>query len=180
MADLQPNDLIKGLVGVLTTSGAVTVDRKLATAVKGNKSLGDQEQDQLATTLASLPDLVTFAGFVGGVVDDTAGPTKKSWLMFYLDAKLLTWLLVEKDAVVFRDKLTHDGTAGGERDLIWVRADASVGRGSGSQSTQERFLRGEFTSARGLSATLSRGTLNAETGIFCDGESVGCCRRATG
>jgi hypothetical protein len=131
--------------------------------------------DALART-PDLPDLVTFSGFLGGVVDDSSG---EFWQLLYLDAKLLTWLLVQKDGIVYRDRIKDERAFGGQRDVLWVQADTAVGRGSRPQSAQTRFLRGAFTAAGDFAASLPVGTSAPATGIFCDAQTPGCCGRYT-
>ena len=128
---------------------------------------------------SNLPELVTVAGYVGGILDDKIGPTKAEWLQLYLDGKLRTWLLVEKKGIVLRSTIEDKTALGGQRDVIWAKADTSVKRGSGTQPAQSRFLSGEFVSAGDFSASLTGGTVSAATGIFCDAQTPGCCGRPT-
>ena len=128
---------------------------------------------------SNLPELVTFAGYVGGILDNRGGPTKAEWLQLYLDGKLRTWLLVEKTGIVFRSTIEDKTALGGQRDVIWAKADTAVKRGSGTPPAQSRFLSGEFVSAGDFSASLTGGTVSAATGIFCDAQTPGCCGRPT-
>jgi hypothetical protein len=145
-----------------------------AATVAAAKSLVDEFAKE-----SKLPELVTFAGYVGGILKDDYGPTKARWLQLYLDGKLRTWLLVEKDGIVFRGTIEDKSALGGQRDVIWAKADASVKRGTGTQPAQSRFLSGDFTSAGDFSASLTGGTVSAATGIFCDAQTPGCCGRPT-
>lgn len=175
MSDLNPNPLVLALVNALKKKPAAK--RPLGFKAPGKElpaeGLTDAQQVELGDALASLPDLVTFAGYVGGVVDDAAGTTKKKWLVLYPDTKLVGWLLVEADGVVYRQTVTDQ--SGDERDVIWVRVDASVGRGRGAQTNQDRFLRGDFTSAGDFTATPTGGTTPAATGLLVDATTPGCC-----
>jgi hypothetical protein len=137
-----------------------------------------QTAPPLENVLAShsqLPELSTFAGYLGGTIQYDGD----DWRVLYLDWKLWSWLCV-RDADILLHHLVDDDTSPfGERDVIWVSADASVGRGSGTQSTQERFLRGTFTGAGDFAASVSGGTYSSATGIFCEAQTPGCCGKHT-
>ncbi len=139
----------------------------------------DTAKDSLAAEAlahtADLPGLVTFAGYVGGL---TSG-REKVWCVLYLNTRLTRWLLVDTDGVVFRDRLKDDQAPRGQRDVIWVRADAPVALGNASEAAQAQFLTGEFTSAGDIDAPAGGGTTDAATGVFCEARSVGCCKNNT-
>jgi hypothetical protein len=146
----------------------------------------DMRAEELAKELAEdshLPELNAFAGFLGGVLlDDRKGTSQAIWRLLYLDAKLLTWLLVKEDEIVLRSTV-RDATAPFEnRDVIWLKSDASLSEGSGPpqpNEVQARFLRGSFTRAGDFAATLSGGTF-APAGGLPDGIFTwGCCGRRT-
>jgi hypothetical protein len=135
--------------------------------------------DNAALALAGatgVPELVTFAGYVGGRFLEQ----DKEWCVFYLDSRLSSWLLVDTNGIVFRDKRMHDTAPCGQRDVIWVKADAPVGLGNASEAAQAQFLTGQFTSAGDIDAPAGGGTLDAATGVFCEARSVGCCKNNTG
>ena len=125
----------------------------------------------------TIPPLITFAGFLGGTV---AASDEEPWRVFYLDAKLLTWLLSSEDDIVHREKLTDETAPFGQRDVLWLKSSASVTEGSGSPVT----TRGAVP-ARGLhgaadfSASLTGGTFSRATGLLCEVETPGCCGGAT-
>ena len=120
---------------------------------------------------SDVPALSTFAGYLG----DAIKYDSKNWRILYLDNKLSSWLCVEEEAIVFHDRM-HDRTAAyGMRDVIWLKAEATVGRGIGPQSGEARFLRGSFTSAGDVTAAVTGGTFDAATGIFCEAQTPGCC-----
>jgi hypothetical protein len=123
---------------------------------------------------ASLPELVTFAGYRGGIVYDAQ---QTPWLVLYHDTWLQRWLLVKETDVLYSASVTDDTSPSGKRDVIWVRADASVSGGSGSRSVEARFLTGEFTRAGDYGAPPTGGTLAAATGVFCEARTASCCRR---
>jgi hypothetical protein len=118
-----------------------------------------------------VPVLSTFAGYLGDAIEYR----DRNWRVLYLDTKLSSWLLVEEQAIVFHDRM-HDRTAAyGMRDVIWLNAEATVGRGIGPQAGEARFLRGAFTSAGDVTAAVTGGTFDAATGIFCEAQTPGCC-----
>jgi hypothetical protein len=132
------------------------------------------QNNTLALQLAgsyNVPELVTFTGYVGASF--TRDGT--SWCLLYLDTRLLTWLLLERDGVVYRQVMKDEKAPFEQRDVVWVKADASVGRGMGSLSVEAQFLTGEFTRAGDFEPGLTGGTMAAATGVFCEADSVGCC-----
>jgi hypothetical protein len=144
---------------------------------------GTPKADDVANELAqdpNVPELDSFAGYLGGVAG--ADPAGADWRLFYFDSKLRTWLLVEENAILFRDAIQDDKSPFGQRDVIWVDSRTSVSHGSGALplgGLQARFLRGELISAGDFKEEADGGTLSVSTGIFCEARSVGCCRHAT-
>jgi hypothetical protein len=127
-----------------------------------------------------LPQLVTFTGFVGATFERPGSGTG-DWTILYLDSRLWAWLLVETDGIVFRRPVKDDSSPFGSRDVIWVKENATVGRGCDSVSLEAQFLTGEFSLAGDFETPpLSGGTLSAATGVFCEGRSPGCCRKTPG
>jgi hypothetical protein len=126
---------------------------------------------------SDLPELVTFAGFLGDTVTQPGQDTQ--WRVLYLDLELRRWLLLDEADILLAEKVEDEAAPTGERDLIWVKADASVGRGSGSPSVEARFLTGEFTRAEDFEAPPTGGTLAAATGVFCQARTPSCCRIRT-
>jgi hypothetical protein len=124
---------------------------------------------------SNVPRVVTFAGYVGGRFTRE----DREWCVFYLDTRLMTWILVESDGIVFRDRLEVADAPCGQRDVIWVKADAAVGLGNAEEAAQSQFLTGEFTSAGDIEAPMGAGTLGAATGVFCEAGTVGCCKNNT-
>lgn len=127
-------------------------------------------------TIGAFPALYTFTGFVDNGRVQHPGVAAKTWQLMYLDLQMRNWLLIEGDGIVHTETVTDDDVPGGQRDLLWVTADAAVGIGSGPQSLEARFLTGEFTRAADFRASPAGGTLAAATGVFCEAQSVGCCR----
>jgi hypothetical protein len=134
------------------------------------KKLSDQRAAQippadLANALArqaGLPELVTFAGYLGGTVQDGS---QTEWRVLYLDTHLQRWLLVRDTDVLYNVSVDDETSPSSKRDVIWVRADASVGGGSGSQPVEARFLTGAFTRAADYEAPPSGGTTADATGV---------------
>jgi hypothetical protein len=136
--------------------------------------LVSEEPEAVANQLAGNPDLdelMSFAGFLGGIVKNG----EREWRLLYLDTCLQTWLLVEENDIVYNTTVEDDTAPAKKRDVIWVRADASVGRGSGAQSAEARFLTGEFTKAGDFEARPTGGTMAAATGVFCEARTPFCC-----
>jgi hypothetical protein len=143
---------------------------------------GTQQASALANALAqdpNAPRLVSFAGYLGGVAaTDSSGD---DWRLFYFDWKLQTWLVVAESSIVYRVAIQDPKWPFGQLDVIWVRREAAVGEGSRPlpPDIPGQFLRGDFVSAGDFRTDSVAGTLSASTGVFCDAETVGCCRFGT-
>lgn len=181
------------LVTLLAQGLGKTVD-ELAPAAEGFKTAqegraGDaamaEAAQELADALARQPDLpalMNFAGFLGGVIDDEDGVTQTRWQVLYLDVKLQSWLLVKEDDILLRLEVGHEEAERYEkRDVIWLKTDASLSQGSGPiqpDELQARLLRGDFTRAAEVAASLTDGPVSAPTGAFC-APTPQCCGRPT-
>ena len=191
-ANLTPHPLVAGIAAELDEKGLplkkkggelVAAKEAAATGTPPKDDRGElktvgAEDAKSIVGLAALPDvpeMVTFAGYVGARITRDA----KDWCVFYLDSRLLTWLLVPTDGIVFRDAVQDDLAPCGVQDVLWVKADTTVGRGSGSLSIEGQFLSGEFTRAGDFEAGPTGGTQAAATGVFCEARSPGCCRPCT-
>jgi hypothetical protein len=131
--------------------------------------------DALATLAgdARLPDLVSFAGYLGTTIDFPRGAGGVPWQLLYLDTKLLTWLIVQPKDVVFHQRLHDDRSPFDQRDVIWVSENAPVARSSRSPAL---WLGGEFTRAADFTPPLPGGTApTIATGIFCEAQTPNCC-----
>src|SRR6185369_16429799 len=121
--------------------------------------------------------LQVFAGFLGGVVTQKVNSVDSSWQLLYLDPKLLTWLLVDVDALLFARNVPNQQAAFGGFDHVWVKADGLVGPGDGSVQNTEiesRYMRGGFVSAGDFAASVTGGTYAPPTGQLCP-LTPGCC-----
>ena len=127
-----------------------------------------------STDATSTSQLVTFTGYLG---DTISWPGGQEWRLLYLDVRMDRWLLIEESGIVEADDVKDDTAPNGRCDLIWVKADAAVGVGRGSQSDEARFLTGQFTRAGDSEASWEGGTHTATTGVFCGASTVTCCRR---
>jgi hypothetical protein len=158
---------------------AAAKPKKKGKAKDAGQSGGDSHDETLALGLAAaadVPELVTFAGYVGAILPRE----HKNWCVFYLDTRLLSWLLVLKEGIVFREKVKEEKAPFGQRDVLWVKEDTPVGIGSGSLSAEAQFLTGAFTRAGDFDGgPQGTGTIAAATGVFCEARSVGCCRPRT-
>lgn len=169
MPDLEPHPLVTLLSKGMSEAEVVPAQ----TAQEISKA---ESEDQLANALAnsdSVPELVAFAGFLGGSISREDKP----WRVLYLDSRLASWLLVDEQRIIHWDKVEDDGAPGRRRDVIWVPADTAVGRGGGSQPVEARFLTGDFTRAGDFDASPAAGT-GPSTGVFCPTTPV-CCYKTT-
>jgi hypothetical protein len=116
----------------------------------------------------------------GATAERAAIPSETDWIVFYLDARLQTWLHVQREWIVLR-RTVHDHLSPfGSHDVIWVRAQAPIRHGSGPQSIQQRFLTGDFTRAGDFDAPPTGGTFSSPSGLLCAGVgSPGCCPHHT-
>ena len=187
MADYSPHPLVTKLAQKLGAEGSelATAAREFATAEQeaGGEAPPAAAQE-LADVLARQPDLpalMNFAGFLGGTLDDKKGVTKSRWRLLYLDVKLLTWLLIREEDILLSMRVGDADEEIEKRDVVWLKADASLSQGSGpipSDEIQARFLRGDFTRAAEVAATLTDGPGGAPTGVFC-APTPNCCGRPT-
>ena len=119
----------------------------------------------------ALPELVTLVGYISGTIKHAAvgaaATTATDWVLVYRDWRMTTWLLVEGAGILHHEKLLEDGTDPRGRDVLWVRRDTAVGRGSGPQSAEARFLTGQFTRAGDFDQLETGGQSSPETGLFC-------------
>jgi hypothetical protein len=168
MTDLKPHPLVEALARELLTTAQVA-------AQQGNPLTGPEVATSLARD-ATVPELLTFAGFFGGVIEDSA---KDKWVVFYFDAKLLTWLVVQETGIVHRSHMDDKTAPGGKRDVIWVKRDAFVTKGTTPPSPEQRFLQGDLVRADDFHASLTAPTLSSATGVFCEADTIGCCKKAT-
>ena len=115
---------------------------------------------------AGIPELVTLVGFVDGTIVSPA--TGHDWVLVYRDWRMITWWLVEGAGIYHLDTLPEDGRdTDFACDVVWVGRDAAIGRGSGPQSDEARFLTGQFTRAGDVDRGEFGGASSAETGLFC-------------
>ena len=128
------------------------------------------------TAATSTSQLVTFTGYLGHTI---GWPGGQQWRLLFLDLRMDCWLLVEESGIVDTGKVRDDTAPSSKCDLIWVKADAAVGVGRGSQSDEARFLTGQFTRAGDSDTSWAGGTHTATTGAFCGASTVTCCRRAS-
>lgn len=189
MADLVPNPLVtevaKGLfhLGVVSLKDAVQAVKAAEAAPDDEKTLRERREarEALARQLAAeprLPELIMFAGFVGGTVNFKVVTQNTTWRLLYLDGKLQTWMLVQASDIVFQRPPEKDAPHVEQRDLVWVRADASVCKGTGQprlDEIQASYLRGDFTSAGDFAAAQSSGPVSPSAGLLNEARTPGCC-----
>jgi hypothetical protein len=188
----SPHPLVTGLAkglkadasGKLSPEAGTPLDQALQALQSAAKAKKEQAQEAVDVALAdeiandpALPELHTFAGFLGGVLDDSGGKTGSRWQLLYFDAKLRTWLLVDEKNILLRSTVDDETSPYGTRDHVWLKSDASVSEGEGAVQTDEiqaRFMRGAFVSAGQFAASVSSGTFASVTGPACP-LTPGCC-----
>ena len=126
---------------------------------------------------AESPDRRSFVGYLGRTFNHGG----VEWSILYRDLSLETWLIIETQGIVGRRRIFAAAGSGSPADLdvLWVLVDATVGQGGRSLSSLGAFLSGQFTRAGDFEASPSGGTLDASTGVFCEGRSPGCCKGCT-
>jgi hypothetical protein len=164
---------------------AITVAKSVATTKTTlpftSVEFDEEGVDRFGTGPRSV-DVVIFGGYLGGRVDDQgtgyADADKTYWKVLFLTATLSDWLLVPRNQILLHDRVADDKAAYGLRDLLWVRADAQVGRGERSMSAAALFLNGGFTRAGDFAPSVSGGTLaSPNSGLLCEAITPGCCTR---
>jgi hypothetical protein len=163
--DLIPNLLVDRLGGPMPPPGVSPV------AMVGLAWIAPRAQP------ADSPDRRSFVGYLG----ETFTHGGNDWSVLYLDWDLETWLVIETIGIVGRERITSAAGSGAPalRDVVLVLADTAVGHGRRSLSLEGAFLCGNFTRAGDFEPSPSGGTLDASTGVFCEGRSPGCCRGCT-
>jgi hypothetical protein len=114
-----------------------------------------------------------FIGFLGGLV---TLPSDDTWVVLYLDLALTTWLLVQPRSIVNHRAVEDRATPGLKWNMLWVKADASVGHGSGPVE-EAQFLVGGFVRAASFPNRLAGGTFDGGVGVFRVAGSPNCCTR---
>jgi hypothetical protein len=180
---LPPHPLVVGLAarqGSDVVQASTVASRVVGQIAAGARQAGalrlpaDARIDAVGVT-AGEPALITLAGYLGGCV--TGGEPPTQWQLLFLDNKLVTWMIVPYDQILVHSRVTDDTAAFGERDLLWVNAEALVGRGDTTESVQGRFLTGPFTRAGDVAASVTGGTFTAASGLLCEAVTPGCCTR---
>jgi hypothetical protein len=121
-------------------------------------------------------DVYTFHGFLAENAVPQPGVQGKWWQPLFLDLERRHVMYLE-DAGILRNDVVHDRTAPGrQRDMLWVRPNTTVGVARVAQSIEGQFLSGQFTRAADFRDSPAGGTIAAATGVFCEGDSIGCCR----
>ena len=125
----------------------------------------------------ALGELVTLVGFIDGTIVNPASGNK--WVLVYRDWRMITWLLIEAAGIHHLDTVPEDGVnTDFARDVVWVGRDTAVGRGSGPQTDEARFLTGEFVRAGDFDYSETGGQSAAETGLFCPNTPLCNCSAA--
>jgi hypothetical protein len=129
--------------------------------------------DELGTQSRS-PELITFAGYLGGRATPEAAGTDV-WQILFTDATAGNWLVVAVKNIELHTRVADETAAYCLRDVIWVGADSPVGRGDTSSSVQGLFLRGALTRAGDLATSLRGDTFSRSGGLLLDALTPRCC-----
>ena len=121
-----------------------------------------------------MPELVTLVGYISGTIINPG--THSNWLLVYRDWRMITWYLIEGTGIVHLDTVPEDGDPTRARDVLWVDRDTAVGRGSGPQSDEARFLTGDFTRAGDFDRGRTGGRHRGDR-VFCPTTPLGNCGR---
>jgi hypothetical protein len=143
---------------------------RLATALGNPPVVGDFDD------APDVPELVTLVGYISGKIKNPA--SDNYWLLVYHDWRMTGWWLVEGTGIVHVDTVPEDGNPAWARDVLWVNRDTAVGRGSGPQSDEARFLTGQFVRAGDFDRWETGGPSSAETGLFCPNTPLCNCSAA--
>jgi hypothetical protein len=132
--------------------------------VRGERTKKPKKAANEFASARQLPELAIFIGFVGGTIKRDG----KTWRLLYQDPKALTWLLVEDDEIVWYDRVDDKSSPSGRRDVLWVKKESTIAQGVGPESAEGQFLRGKFTSAGDLHASMvDASPASADSGILC-------------
>jgi hypothetical protein len=137
---------------------------RLAGALPGPAPIAPGQANALPAA-PSVPEMVTLVGYVSGNLANPA--TRSNWVLVYHDWRMITWLLIEGTGILHLDTVPEDGDPARARDVLWVGVDTAVGRGSGPQSDEARFLTGHFTRAGDFNQWDTGGQSSDQTGLFC-------------
>ena len=121
-------------------------------------------------------DVYTFHGFLAPDPVEQPGVSDKFWQPLFLDFDRRHVMFLEDDGILGNDVVEDHSAPGNQRDMLWVRPNATVGVARVAQSIEGQFLSGQFTRAADFRASPAGGTMAAATGVFCEGDSIGCCR----
>jgi hypothetical protein len=148
-------------------------------------------------------DIVTLAGYLGGCLiekdpktgrppdfkypeqmtraakpgerDKAGTDLSRWWQILFLNATVSKWLVVAMSDILLHNRMNDDTAAFGERDVLWVKADAKLGQGGTSISSEARFLTGGFVRAGELEASLAPLAVSNDSGLLCEAITPGCC-----
>ena len=121
---------------------------------------------------ANLPKAAIFAGFLGEDFDHDG----KTWRPLFIDLELAECALIEEAGIIANGVSKEDALPfNHERDVLWVNADAPVGRVDPSLDIAAQFLTGEFTRAGDFDVGPAGGTPAGATGVFCEARTPSCC-----
>jgi hypothetical protein len=165
-------------------AGRNTLTRAIGAVLdKSRDALTEGETHRLVQAAEGIdfPELVAFAGYLGGTLTGTPPGREGSWRILYLDSQLQNWRLIPEEDILVFSRMNDDDAAFNTRDVIWVDANSLTARGDAPPrpEAQAKYLRGDFTRAGDL---LEGGTgvgpgTDPQTGVFCP-ITPRCCTRS--
>jgi hypothetical protein len=118
------------------------------------------------------------AATAGARVDSLApGQIDEPTRVLYLDAGLVTWLLVAVSDIALFNRSKNASAAFGLLDILWLHPEARVVSGDRSQSVRRNYLNGPFVRAEDYAASVSSGTYPRTPGLLLEASSPGCCTK---
>jgi hypothetical protein len=133
-------------------------------------------EEEAERTDIGADDVYTFHGFLATDAVEQPGVAGKWWQPLFLDLQRRHVLYLEDAGILGNDLVEDERAPGKRRDMLWVMPNTTVGVARMAQSIEGQFLSGQFTRAADFRDSPAGGTIAAATGVFCEGDSIGCCR----
>jgi hypothetical protein len=175
-------------VAPVKAAGNDAAGRKTITAAieavldKSRDTLTNDETERLVQAAEGIdfPEVVAFAGYLGGTVTEKPPGREGSWRILYLDSQLQNWRLIPDEDILVFSRMEDDDAAFNKRDVIWVDREALTASGGAPPrpEAQAKYLRGTFLRAGDLvdPETGVGPETDPQTGVFCP-ITPRCCTR---
>lgn len=169
---LSPHPLVSGLFG--GTSGGRLERARTSASEPGSLDAATDESVTNFLNDRDRPELVILSGYLAGCVNKD-----EQWHVLFLDETAESYVLVRPPDIHFHNRIDVDGAPFGKVDLLWVKAEASVLRGTRGESVTARITNGSFVRARDFRASLTGGTMAgmSELGPLCTALTPCCCNK---